>query len=78
MASPIPILSAMIFVCLEALKDVQNQMRTNQVKKVELTERVSSNAVKKQRLSESLFRIRGDLISTMSIEELSEFRKETM
>ena len=68
----------MVCVCLEALKDVQNQMRTNQAKQAELTERVSSNAVKKQRLSESLFRIRGDLISTMSIEELSEFRKETM
>ena len=78
MASPTPILSEIVFVCLEALKDVQNQMRTNQVKKAELTEKVSSNAVKKQRLSESLFRIRGDLISTMSIEELSEFRKETM
>merc|ERR1712224_652564 len=62
----------------KALACVRNQLRADQTRKVELTESVSANLAKKQRLSESLARLRGDLITTMSIEELSEFRKETM
>lgn len=62
----------------EALEDVQNQLRATQGRKVELTEIALANAAKKQSLDQSLSRLRGELISTMSIEELSEFRKETM
>ena len=54
------------------------QLRATQARKVELTDIALANAAKKQCLDQSLSRLRGELISTMSIEELSEFRKETM